>query len=296
MPSRRRPSGSSSKSASCSSRSTSSGSTARTRTSGADRFTVRTKRASPRSSSIGEPSASATTSCAVEALEHPPDRRLRSARAPGVDRTRDDQPVDRTGHRDVVQPEPLGRSWSRSASRTSSNPNTGCRLAAGRVHHAEPEAPVRERDDLVRPARPADVAPRVRDDHDLELEPLGGVDREQPDGPASLLLGDGLELPRAERVLLADEADEAGDVGTTDRLVVASQAPELAEVREPAGPVPAREHGEVVVVLGDDPLAQRLEPEAGRGARRDARSAGGTRGGGARRSWRAPPEASARAP
>ena len=116
------------------------------------------------------------------------------------------------------------------------------------------------------PARPADVTPRVGDDHDLELEPLGRVDRQQANRSAALLLGDRLELPRAERVLLADEADEARDVRAADRLVVAREASELADVREAAGPVPAREHGEVVVVLRDDALAQLLESDAGRRA------------------------------
>ena len=100
----------------------------------------------------------------------------------------------------------------------------------------------------------------------LNSSPFARVDRQQPDGAAALLLGDRLELLRAERVLLADEADEARDVGAADRLVVAREPPELAEVREAAGAVPAREDGEVVVVLGDDPLAQRFEPDTGRGA------------------------------
>ncbi len=134
------------------------------------------------------------------------------------------------------------------------------------MHHPEAEAPVRERDDLVRATRPADVAPGVGDDHDLELEPFRGVDRQQADRAATLLLGDRLELLRAKRVLLADEANEALDVGAANRLVVARKAAELAEVREATRPVPAREHREVVVVLGDDPLAQLLEPDARRGA------------------------------
>ena len=134
------------------------------------------------------------------------------------------------------------------------------------MHHPEPEAPVGERDDLVRPARPADVAAGIRDDHDLELETLRSVDREQPNRACALLLGDRLELLRAERLLLADEADESGDVGAADRLVVAREAPELAEVREAACAVPAREDGEVVVVLAEDPLAERLEPDARRRA------------------------------
>ena len=130
------------------------------------------------------------------------------------------------------------------------------------MHHPEAEAPVGERDDLVAAARPAGVAPRVGDDDDLELEPLRGVDREQPNGVGALLLRHRLELLRAERLLLADEADEALDVGAAQRLVLAREPPELAQVREPPRAVPAREHGEVVVVLGEDLLAEPLEPDA----------------------------------
>ena len=119
-------------------------------------------------------------------------------------------------------------------------------------------------------ARATDVATGVRDDHNLEFEPLRPVDREQPNRTSALLLGHGLELLRAERVLLADEADESRDVGAADRLVLARQPPELAQVRESTRAVPARENGQVVVVLGDDSLAQRLEADPGR--RRTSRS------------------------
>ena len=134
------------------------------------------------------------------------------------------------------------------------------------MHHPEAEATVRQRDDLVRAAWAAHVASRVRDDDDLELQALRRMDREQPHGAAALLLGDGFQLLRAERVLVADEADEALDVRAADRLVLAGEPAELAEVREATSPVPAREHGEVVVVLADDPVAQRLEPDPGRRA------------------------------
>ena len=130
------------------------------------------------------------------------------------------------------------------------------------MDHPEAEAPVGERDDLVGAARAADVAAGVGDDHDLELETLRGVDREQPDGVGALLLGDGLELLRAERLLLADEADEARDVGAAERLVRRGRAaPSLRRFANRRRAVPARENGEVVVVLGDDLLAQPLEPE-----------------------------------
>jgi hypothetical protein len=64
----------------------------------------------------------------------------------------------------------------------------------------------------------------VGDDDDLELEALRGVDREQPHRVRPLLLGDGLELLRPDRLLLAHEADEALDVGPAQFLVRAGEA------------------------------------------------------------------------
>jgi hypothetical protein len=132
------------------------------------------------------------------------------------------------------------------------------------MDHAEPKATVRERDDLIRSARAADVAPCVRDDHDLELEPLCRVDRQQPNRASAFLLGDRLELSCAERILLAHEADEAGDVCTADRLVIPREAPELAQVGEAPAAVPTGQNCQVVVVLADDALTESLEPHAGR--------------------------------
>ena len=122
----------------------------------------------------------------------------------------------------------------------------------------EPEAAVREAEDLVG-AR--SLAAGVRDDDDLELEALGGVDRQQPHRVGAFLLRDGVALGRADRVLLADEADEPLDVGAAQLLVRARQARELAEVGVAALPVAARQHGEVVVVLDEDALAEQLERE-----------------------------------
>ena len=113
------------------------------------------------------------------------------------------------------------------------------------------------------PLGPPDVATGVRDDDDLELQALRRMDGEQPHGTAALLLGDGFELLRAERVLVAHEADEALDVRSADRLVLAREPPELAEVREATAPVPAREHGEVVVVLAERSARTSLEPDPG---------------------------------
>ena len=66
---------------------------------------------------------------------------------------------------------------------------------------------------------------------------------------------------RADRILLGDEADEALDVGAAQLLVRAREPRELAQVRVAALPVAARQHGEVVVVLDEDALAEQLERE-----------------------------------
>ena len=87
------------------------------------------------------------------------------------------------------------------------------------------------------------------------------MDREETDGVGSLLLRDRLELVRADRLLLGDEADEALDVGAAQLFVRAREPRELAHVRVAAAAVPLREHREVVVVLGDELLAQALERE-----------------------------------
>ena len=138
-------------------------------------------------------------------------------------------------------------------------------LAGNRVGDAEAEAAIREREDLVRRRR-RPVAARVRNHDDLELEALGGMDREQPHCVASLLLGDCLELTRADGLLVANEADETLDVRSPQLLVRTCEPRQLAQVRVPPPAVPLRQDGEVVVVLGDDALAQTLERQArGRG-------------------------------
>ena len=89
------------------------------------------------------------------------------------------------------------------------------------------------------------------------------MDREQPDRVGPLLLRDRLQLARADRLLVADEADEALDVAAAQLLVRAREPRELAQVRVAAAAVPARQHGEVVVVRGDDLLAEPLERNRG---------------------------------
>ena len=105
------------------------------------------------------------------------------------------------------------------------------------------------------------MAARVGDDDDLELEALCPVDREQPDDIGALLLGNRLELGGANGALLADEAHEALDVGAAKLLVRAGEPRQLAQVRVAATPVPLREHGQVVVVVGDNAFAEPLERE-----------------------------------
>ena len=157
----------------------------------------------------------------------------------------------------------------------------------------EPEAPVGEAEDLVG-ARA--LAARIGHDHDLELEPLGGMDREQPHRVGALLLRDRVALGRADGVLLGDEPDEALDVGAAELLVRPRQARELAEVRVAALPVAARQHGQVVVVLDEDALAEQLQREPASSSRRAARSAAGRRARGAGRPRRDRPAACARCP
>ena len=87
------------------------------------------------------------------------------------------------------------------------------------------------------------------------------MDREQAHRIGALLLCDGLELARADGLLLRNEADEAFDVGPAELLVRAGEPRKLAHVRVTPAAVPLREHGEVVVVRGDDLLAEPLEGE-----------------------------------
>ena len=98
--------------------------------------------------------------------------------------------------------------------------------------------------------------PGIGERDDVELEPLRGVHRQDPDG-VDLLLGEcRLRLLRCEIGERADEREEAGEVGTAQRLVVAREADQLAHVRVAAASVRLRQAGEVVVVLRDDPLEQ----------------------------------------
>ena len=196
----------------------------------------------------------------VEPRKHPADRSRLVTGARRVDRARDDEAVDRTRHRDVVEAPSL-----RLGSLVLDLLHllvVGGREARSRrrIGNAEAEATVGQAEDLVRVAR-CSVAACVGDDDDLELEALRAVDREQPDDIGALLLGNRFELGGADDALLANEAHEALDVGPAQLLVRARQPRQLAQVRVAAPPVPLREHREVVVVVGDHALAETLEGE-----------------------------------
>ncbi len=85
------------------------------------------------------------------------------------------------------------------------------------------------------------------------------MDRQQADRVRAFFLGHRLELRCADCLLVADELDEALDVGAAQLLIRACEPHQLAQVRVPALAVPLREHGQVVVVRGDDLLAEALE-------------------------------------
>ena len=202
----------------------------------------------------------------VEARKRPPQRGRGIRRARRIDGAGDDQPVDRPRHRHVVETQPLGPVLSLPRLADLVVAEHAAPAARDRVGYPEAKATVREREQLVRPRRRS-VAARVGDDHDLELEPFGGVDRQQPDRVRALLLRDGLELLGPDRLLVPHEAEEALDVAPAQLLVGACQPGQLAEVRVPAAAVPVREDREVVVVLDEDLLAEPLEREPGRGGR-----------------------------
>ena len=197
---------------------------------------------------------------AVEPPQHPADRRPLVGLPLRIDGAGDDQAIDRPRHRHVVEPQPLGLVLRRPGFLDAVVAEDAVALAGRRVGDAEAEAAVGEAEDLVGRGSVA-IAARIGDDHDLELEPFRRVDRQQPHSVGSLLLGHGVALGRADRLLLLDEADEALDVGPAQLLVRAREPRQLAQVRVAPAAVPLREHGEVVVVVGDDPLAEALERE-----------------------------------
>ena len=200
----------------------------------------------------------------LEAIEDPADRRLRVARRRRVDGSGHDQSVDRPGHRHVVEAARLGLVRRALRSPKLVEARGGVALPGRGVDDLEADPPVRQAQDLVAHGV-LGVPPRVGDDHDLELEALRRVNGQEPHRIAALFLRDSLALARAGGLLVGDEAEEAFDVGTAELLVGARKPRELAEVRVAAAAVPPGEDREVVVVLGDDPLAEAFETRIGRG-------------------------------
>ena len=196
----------------------------------------------------------------VEPADHPADRRRLVRGSLGIDRAGHDQAIDRAGHRDVVETKALGTLLGLARLLHLLVGVGAAPFARHGIGDPEAEAPVGEREDLARSGRRS-VTPCIRDDDDLELEPLRRVDRQQANRLASLLFGDGLELACTDGLLVANEADEALDVRSAQLLVGAREPRELAQICVTPPAVPLREHGQVVVVLGHDALTQALERE-----------------------------------
>ena len=136
------------------------------------------------------------------------------------------------------------------------------RLAAG-VAQAQTELAVGADGHRARFGR--GLARQVRHAHDGELEALGGVDRHQRDR----VLGASRRSVRLAQVALVAEphlVDEAREIGAAIALVGAGRAQQLAYVAEAALAVGRGQAGQLVVVLGDDALEQRRQPQLAAGA------------------------------
>ena len=176
----------------------------------------------------------------------------------------DDQAIDRPRHRDVIEAQPLGLLLGPAGVLDVLVAEHAVPLPRHRVGDPEAEAAVGKAEDLVG-RRCVPVPTGVRDDDHLELEPLRSVDREQAHGIRALLHGDRVTLGRSDRLLLFDEANEALEIRAAQLLVRARDPRQLAQICIPPPPVPLGEYGEVVVVVGDDPLAESFEGKARRG-------------------------------
>ncbi len=195
---------------------------------GRPRSTRSTTVAEPRSTSSGASPASASAS--VRSSRSSTQRiGVVSGSSLQIDGAGHDQPIHRPRHRDVVETQALGLLGvvlRLLDVRVRARPLAP---AGHRVRDLEPEAAVREAEDVV---ATLPVAAGVGDDDDLELEPLRGVDREQPHGVGSLPPRRRRRSSRApDRLLLGDEPHEALDVRPAQLLVGAGEAGELAQVR-----------------------------------------------------------------
>ena len=105
--------------------------------------------------------------------------------------------------------------------------------ALPRAGAPQPQADARAVDEQpVVGARP--FAPEVRDAHDRELEPLGGMDRHQADGVGLDVLDGRVGLRSARASELLDVVDEGAQVAPLGRLEGVREAQQLVDVREPA--------------------------------------------------------------
>ena len=170
-------------------------------------------RAPSRSSSTGSPLAPSSSSFASRRPSTQPIGVVSSAVRSGIDRARDDQPVDRPRHRDVVEAQPLGLAPRPCALPGPPRRRTRrARLLVIGSATLKPKRPSESaRISCARRRRP--VAACVGDDDDLELEALGGVDRQQPHRVGALLLRDRLELARADGLLLATKRTKPSTSG-----------------------------------------------------------------------------------
>ena len=196
----------------------------------------------------------------LEQAAHLGDRRLLA----GQERTAHDQVLAGPRHRHVLEPPALLALGLALRLRRGGVADGRTQDAVG-IRRAQRHAAVR-RDEHVGQAASGALPALVGQDDHVELESLGGMHRHEDDRVAALLGDRGLALPRGQRGLLVTEADEALEVGAAHRLELGREPGELAEVGVAAVAVGHREAREVVVVLGDDQLAQPLERDLARTA------------------------------
>ena len=187
-------------------------------------------------------------------------------------RAAQDEPLAGAGHGHVEQPALLV--GLDRLPLLAERPVIECGLApagAG-LGQSQPESPVAA--DPHQLGAPARTAPQVGDTHHVELEPLGSVDRHQPHRIECLPLDRRLGLARLATAGGAaggaagpcpprDQVEEPPQVSSVGGLVLAGQAHQLADVREPALPARHGQHGQVVPGLVDRALDQRLGAGAG---------------------------------
>ena len=146
----------------------------------------------------------------AQPVERPADEATRPVQATRVERAGDDEPVDGTGHGDVVEAASLGllrRALGLANLVVAEDPDP---LAARGIRNPDPEAAVRQAEDLVRLSLDGRAAGVAHDD-DRELEALGRVNRHQPHRFGALLLG------RRPRPPVRRRAADLGRSGRTPR-------------------------------------------------------------------------------